>query len=116
MPSSSSGFFPAFGLRLKVDGGDYTVTVTRPFVVLDASLLPFASNGAATIKMQRQAAAGGGFADLTDAMICAVIDVPARPALLVNAQAVFDVGDQLKAVIANGAQGRMTLACEMLPV
>ena len=105
MPSSFPAVsVPMQSLRAVVDGSDPTVTLTRPFNIVDMCVQPTASNGSGTVKLQRSTDAGANYSDVTDAVAAAVSGTKALAGTIVAAQASFSSGNVLKLLRANSAQ------------
>lgn len=105
MPSSfPAASVPVQALRAVVDGSDPTVTLTRPFNLIDMLVQPTASNASGTVKLQRSTDSGSSYSDVTDAIAAATSGTLGRAATVVAAQAAASSGNVLKLLRANSAQ------------
>lgn len=102
--SFPSAAVPVLALRAVVDGSDPTLTLTRPFNIIDMVVQPTASNASGTVKLQRSTDAGATYSDVTDAIVAAVSGTKALAGTVVAAQAAFAVGNVLKLLRASSAQ------------
>lgn len=102
--SFPSASVPMQSLRAVVDGSDPTVTLTRPFNIVDMVVQPTASNSSGTVKLQRSTDAGSTYSDVTDAVAAATSGTLGRAATVVAAQAAFASTNVLKLLRANSAQ------------
>lgn len=104
MPSSfPSASVPVQALRAVVDGSDPTVTLARPFNIIDMVVQPTASNSSGTVKLQRSTD-GSSYNDVSDAVAAATSGTVGRAATMVAAQVACSSGNTLRVLRANSAQ------------
>ena len=104
MPSISQ--VADFQIRAVIDSGDITLTVTKPFDVVNATCRCSATVAGGTLKIQRSTDNGTTYSDVSAAITCATANNLTSPASVVVAQAVFAKGDVIKVTReATSAQG-----------
>lgn len=98
--------------------GDSDVTMTRPFGIVDASVLCTASQtgGAAVVQLFRQALGAGGFTAITNTIACATAGLLGRTTTLAVAERVLAATDVLRATMSgeaggSTANGRVFVSC-----
>lgn len=87
--------------------GGFSFVVKWSGEITDLKVQCTASNTSGTLKLRRATT------DITDAIVCAVVDVETRAATVVQAQKVLTQGETLN-VIANGASDRGVMYINIL--
>lgn len=93
-----------FEYRAKLDTGNATAQVIKPFEIEEAIVRCTAAHVGGTLTVQRSTD-GTTYNNVTDALTCAADGTQARSGTVVSTQAVFAAGDYIRILQTNSAEG-----------